>query len=140
MPDCIFCRIANAELEASRVFGDSAVVAFLDIRPVNQGHTLVIPRRHVTSFTDLDPAELGAAMRVAQSVAKALKSVLPGCEGVTLALADGEVAGQEIAHAHFHVIPRHRDDGFGWRRFGQPAERRQLDSIAAQLRDTLAVS
>ena len=140
MSDCIFCRIASGELEASLVFEDPTVVAFLDLSPINHGHTLVIPRRHVTSFTDLDPAETHALSEVAQRIAKCLKETLPDCEGITLSLADGEVAGQEVPHTHFHVIPRHANDHFGWRRLGQHAERSHLDSAAARLREQLKLS
>ncbi|MEK7949014.1 HIT family protein [Luteolibacter soli] len=135
--DCIFCRIASSELEASLVFESPAVIAFLDLSPINPGHTLVIPRRHVSSFSDLQPAEAHALVEVAQRIATCLKAMLPDCEGITLSLADGEVAGQEVPHAHFHVIPRHANDHFGWRRFGQRAERSHLDSTAARLREQL---
>lgn len=140
MSGCIFCRIVNGELEASRVFEGPAVIAFLDLSPINSGHTLVIPRRHVTSFTDLDPTEANTLMEVAQRIAKCLKATLPECEGITLSLADGEVAGQGVPHTHFHVIPRQANDHFGWRRLGQHAERSHLDSMAARLRELLKLS
>ena len=140
MSGCTFCRIADAELEVSLVFESPAVIAFLDISPINPGHTLVIPRRHVTSFSDLHPTETHALLEVVQRVARCLKTDLPGCEGITLSLADGEVAGQEVPHTHFHVIPRHANDLFGWRRLGRRAEQSHLDSTAARLRDQLKFS
>ena len=140
MSDCIFCRIASGELEASWVFEGPSVIAFLDLSPVNHGHTLVIPRRHVTSFTDLGPTEANILMEVAQRIAKCLKATLPDCGGITLSLADGEVAGQEVPHAHFHVIPRHANDHFGWRRLGQQAERSGLNTTAARIREQLKSS
>jgi histidine triad (HIT) family protein len=60
-----------------------------------------------------------------------------GCEGVTLSLADGAAAGQEVLHAHLHVIPRHANDQFGWKRFGTTADQEQLKQIASRIRSAL---
>lgn len=130
---CIFCRIIDGTARSSEVHRDDHCVAFLDLNPVNPGHTLVCPVRHVDSFTDLKPGELAAIMVVAQQLARTQMRKLPNCLGVNLLLSNGEAAGQEVPHAHFHVIPRGKDDGFGWRRFGKEAARKELDSVAAQL-------
>ena len=140
MNTCIFCRIINREVSASRVFTDTSAMAFLDISPVNPGHTLVVPVRHVASFTELTHAEIDCMARMAQQVASALKTSFPECEGVTVSMADGEVAGQEVPHTHMHVIPRHREDGFGWRRFGKAMDREELNSIATQIRSAMTIS
>ena len=76
-----------------------------------------------------------AILAVAQSLARAQKQKLANCLGVNLILSDGAVAGQEVSHAHFHVVPRSDNDGFGWRRSGNACSRKELDSIAAQLRE-----
>lgn len=131
---CIFCRIIDGAAQASEVHRDDHCIAFLDLNPVNPGHTLVCPVRHVTSFTELKPKELEAILVIAQQLARTQMRKLPTCSGVNLLLADGEAAGQEVSHSHFHVIPRGKDDGFGWRRFGKEATRNELDSIAVQLR------
>ena len=137
MADCTFCRIAITELDASLVYEGTLTIAFLDIHPINPGHTLVIPRRHVASFTELGAAELESLWRVAQRVARALKSGLFGCEGVTLSLADGAAAGQEVLHAHLHVIPRLANDQFGWKRVGTTADYEQMKEIASRIRSAL---
>jgi histidine triad (HIT) family protein len=114
-------------------------VAFLDINPINPGHTLVVPRRHVVSFTDLSPEELWSMSAIGRRVALAQKAELK-YDGVTLSLADGEVAGQEVPHAHLHVIPRRIGDGFGWKvRSGQSSieDREGLKKVAARLRAAL---
>jgi histidine triad (HIT) family protein len=108
-------------------------VAFLDIAPINPGHTLVVPRRHARAFTDLTPVELAHLTSVGQQVALALKAVFPAYEGLTFSVAEGEAAGQEVPHTHLHVIPRHRGDGFGWRRHGQREDRARLDAIANKI-------
>ena len=134
MSPCIFCRIISQDLSSARVGENELAVAFLDIRPVNRGHTLVVPRRHVPSFADIAGSEAAAVFRLIQDVASALKSELPECIGVTLSAADGEAAGQEVPHAHFHVIPRSSGDDFGWRRFGTLTNPEALDATASLIR------
>lgn len=130
---CIFCEIINGSSPSSEVHRDDFCVAFLDINPINPGHTLVCPIRHVGSFTELEPHESAAILTTTQHLARTQKLKLPSCSGVNLLLSDGAVAGQEVPHSHFHVIPRGENDGFGWRRFGSSQSRDELDSIAALL-------
>jgi histidine triad (HIT) family protein len=140
MADCPFCRILAGELPASVVFRDELACAFLDIRPVNPGHVLVVPIRHASNLAELDQQIGGHLFRVAQRVAAALRSSDVRCEGVNFHLADGAVAGQEVFHVHLHVIPRFEGDGFGLRRIARRRdlpERDELDSIAEQLRGLL---
>jgi len=140
MKDCKFCRILRGELPSSPVLDNDLVCALLDIHPVNPGHTLVIPRRHVRVFTDLNSQEVVQLALVAQRVASAFKACVPYCEGVSLSLADGEAAGQEVPHAHLHVIPRRTGDGFGWRLprgHGRVQNRSELDAMAARIRSEL---
>lgn len=134
MNPCPFCRIVSGELASARISGNELAFAFLDIRPVNPGHTIVVPRRHVASLTDLTTSETGAVFDLVREVASAMKSELPGCGGTTLSAADGREAGQEVPHSHFHVIPRFGGDGFGWRRFGAPTEPESLEVTASIIR------
>jgi histidine triad (HIT) family protein len=114
------------------------VVAFLDIHPVNPGHTLVVPRRHAESFTDLTTTEVAQVALCGQRVAAALKQGAVQYDAVTLSLADGAAAGQDVPHAHLHVIPRRTADGFGWRAAGRLQQRDELDAVAEQIRRTVA--
>ncbi|MCR4438231.1 MAG: HIT family protein [bacterium] len=140
MAECVFCEIVAGSRPASVVHRDQQCWAFLDIRPVNPGHVLVIPAQHASGLADLDP-EAGAQMfRVAQKVARALRASGLRCEGVNLHLADGRAAGQEVFHVHLHVVPRYRGDGFGLRfgpDYGRLAPRAKLDAIAASLQAAL---
>ena len=133
MKRCTFCSIIEGKTPASIVLNSADCVAFLDISPINPGHTIVVPRCHVVAFTQLSAQETGNLAIAVQRIAISLKERLPGCVGITLSLADGEGAGQDVPHVHFHVIPRYSGDDFGWRRFGQPAGRGELDAIAAQV-------
>ncbi len=138
MADCIFCRILANELPASFVYQDDRVSAFLDIKPVNPGHLLIVPHRHAEILRDLPPEVAGHMMTVAQQLISSLRVADVRCEGVNLFLAEGAVAGQEVDHVHLHVIPRFTGDGFGLRfaaNYGTLPQRDTLDRVAAAIRD-----
>lgn len=110
MNDCVFCRIAAGEAPAAKVYEDDALCAFLDIRPIARGHTLVIPKRHAAELADLD-AELGAEMfRAGHRLALAIRRSDLAADGANLVLNDGTAAFQTVAHVHLHVIPRRHGD------------------------------
>jgi histidine triad (HIT) family protein len=139
MDSCVFCRIIAGELPSSQVLDSDLVVAFLDIRPANPGHTLVVPRRHVESFTNLSRMEVEQLALCGQRIATALKQGFDACEAVTFSLADGAAAGQDVPHTHLHVVPRRTGDGLGWRAAGQLQDRNTLDLIASRLKMALGV-
>lgn len=114
-PHTIFARILRGDAPASFVYRDAHCAAFMDIRPVNDGHVLVIPLRPAATLADLDEDSAAHLMRVGHRIAAALRRTDLRCEGVNLFLADGVAAGQEVFHVHLHVIPRFRGDGFGLR-------------------------
>jgi histidine triad (HIT) family protein len=137
---CVFCEIVEGRAEASFVYRDDRVVAFMDLGPVTPGHLLVIPLAHVAYLADL-PEDLGAHLFVvATRLAAALRRSGRPCEGINLFLADGEAAFQEVFHAHLHVLPRTPGDGFtidspAWSR-PKPA-RGELDDNAEAIRAAL---
>jgi histidine triad (HIT) family protein len=137
---CIFCRIVAGEAEASLVYRDEAVTAFMDAHPVAEGHLLVVPNRHASGLADLDEADAGRMIAAARRLAEALRrSGLP-CEGVNLLLADGVAAGQSVFHCHLHVIPRTSRDGFGFRRplgVGRDASPQAREATAERIRACL---
>lgn len=131
--DCAFCAIAGGEAEASVVHEAERTIAFMDRNPIAEGHVLVVPREHASGLDDLDPAVGGRLFRVAQRVAGALRERL-GADGVNLFLADGEAAGQELFHAHLHVIPRAEDDGISFIAARSRPGREALDATAGRIR------
>ncbi|TGY65800.1 HIT family protein [Dubosiella muris] len=105
---CIFCEIANGTIPAKRVYEDDQVIAFLDVAPTSYGHTLVVPKAHIDSFLDCDPATLHHVMDVAQKLARQLMSNL-NCDGINVLTNAKEAAGQTVPHFHVHLIPRYED-------------------------------
>jgi histidine triad (HIT) family protein len=127
MPDdCIFCRIAGGTAPSAQVLETHEVFAFLDIAPVHPGHTLVIPKGHYRNLLDL-PDEIWQEMgRVCRRVAQAFQAAFQA-EGFNIGMNNYAAAGQEVFHAHVHVIPRYRGDGLrlfpqGRYRYGEMAE------------------
>lgn len=137
---CIFCEILAGRAEASFVYRDEVCSAFMDVRPVNAGHLLVVPNRHAASLSEVAPEEWARVAEVGQRLAGAVRRSGVKCEGVNLFLADGEVAGQEVFHVHLHVLPRFGNDGFGFKfpeSFPSFPARQQLDSLAGRVAQAL---
>ncbi|WP_181801683.1 HIT family protein [Streptomyces shenzhenensis] len=132
--ECVFCSIVQGQVEASTVYADDTVVAFMDHQPVTPGHLLVIPRAHAAGLEDLEPA-LGVVMwAAAHRLARALRRSDLRCEGVNLFLADGEAAFQEVFHVHLHVFPRYAGDDFRIEADWRVRERSELEASAAAVR------
>lgn len=106
----IFTKIIKGELPCYKVYEDDHVIAFLDIYPVVRGHTLVVPKREAPHITDYSSEELQNCMIAVQNVIEILTNRL-GCQGCNLLQSNGAVAGQEIDHVHFHILPRWDNDG-----------------------------
>ena len=134
--DCIFCKIISGEIPSARVYEDDHVLAFLDIGPLQPGHTLVIPKDHHPQLADMPPETMAEFGRVLPRIAKAVAAAT-GADGYNILQSNGEVAGQEVFHVHFHVVPRSRQDGLGFRwRSGQYGEGEQAswqERIAKEL-------
>jgi histidine triad (HIT) family protein len=114
--DCLFCSIASGETEAAIVWSDEDFVAFLDIRPLFKGHTLLIPREHVVTLPDLPAALRDPFLAAAQRLASAMVAGL-GAQGSFVAM--NNVVSQSVPHLHCHVVPRTKGDGlrgFFWPR------------------------
>ncbi len=123
--ECIFCRIIAGEIPCYKVWEDEKHLAFLDIHPMREGHTLVIPKAHAPELFALDDAAYDALMRAAKMVAGKLKMAL-GIPRVGVA-----VEGFEVDHVHVHLIPM--DHGFSKDDFGRPASEPDHAALAATL-------
>ncbi len=105
MTDCLFCAIVAGDIGSRQVYADDTAVAFLDIRPWQRGHTLVIPRRHVVSLVD-DPTVWGDVQAAIEHVVPLLVSRL-NAAGLNVVSSAGAAAGQEVFHTHIHLVPRY---------------------------------
>lgn len=143
MPETVFSKILSGEFEASFVYRDELVSAFLDVNPVNPGHVLVIPNKPGQYLHDLDDETGARLFNVGRKIAEALRNSGIKCEGVNLFLADGVPAGQEVFHVHLHIIPRFTGDGFGLKRPAIDKEactRPALNSLAEKIKKELEIS
>ncbi|HKZ98290.1 MAG TPA: HIT family protein [Thermoplasmata archaeon] len=141
--DCIFCKIIRREVPASIVREDADTLAFMDIRPMNSGHVLVIPKTHAVLLEELPGGGAGRLFEATRAVSGALRRAGIRCEAVSLYVADGREAGQEVPHVHVHAIPRFAGDGFGLRvtpGYGRIAPRDELEQIAGKIRQGLGAS
>lgn len=109
--DCLFCKIIAGQIPSSKVYEDDELVAFLDIKPVNPGHVLLIPKQHFASLAETPEALAGAMMAMVPSLAKAVMQAT-NAKGFNVAVNNGRVAGQLVDHVHLHIMPRHENDGY----------------------------
>lgn len=134
-PSCPFCDLIRGAAEVSVCYEDSVALAFMDIQPVNNGHTLVVPKQHYESLQDL-PREIGmhlfdVAMRLGPVIRK-----VAAAEGTNIVVNSGAAAGQDVFHYHVHVIPRRAGDGFDVPlpfAGSQMPDRTLLDAMAARI-------
>ena len=135
MSKCILCDLVTNRIPVSSVYEDSNILALLDIYPATTGHTIVIPKQHATCLAELDEAVGAQLFKVTMRITESVRNSGVKCEGITLCLADGEAAGQEIFHTHMHVIPRYKGDNvrmkIGQR---QNSTREELDRIAQRIK------
>jgi histidine triad (HIT) family protein len=110
MSDCLFCRIIKGEIPSYKVYEDDNNLAFLDIAPVNQGHVLVIPKKHYKNIEEISEEDLARLINVVKKVGSLIKEKL-NYQAYNVQENNDPLAGQVVPHIHFHVIPRKEDDG-----------------------------
>lgn len=128
----IFARIARGEIPCHKVYEDAETLAFMDIMPQAEGHTLVIPKQAGEDVHSTPPESLAAAIRTTQRVARAVKAVFAP-PGIMIAQLNGPAAGQSVFHLHFHIIPRYAGKDLGIHAARQ-ADHAVLAEHAARLR------
>ncbi len=111
MEDCIFCKIIRKQAPASIIHEDPEVVAFLSNRPVNVGHTLVVPKKHYENIYEIPEEEAAYLFKIVKRMAEAVKDAT-AIEGVRIVQNNGEAAGQVVFHLHVHIIPMHPGNQF----------------------------
>lgn len=132
MDGCIFCAIAEGRAPGHRVYEDEHTVAFLDINPATDGHTLVVPRAHVADLWEIGEDLASAVMRSGVRVGAILRRALEP-DGLNILQANGAAAFQTVFHFHLHLVPRYRGDRvhLPWQR--TPGDRARLAEMAARI-------
>ncbi len=131
MEECIFCKIIEGKIPCNKVYEDEYVLAFLDINPIVNGHTLVIPKKHFVDIFDVDEFYL-------EQVAKALKKISlhykTMFDGVNILNASDKSAQQSVFHLHFHIIPRTKEDNKDLWPYKEVENKIDLEVMAEKLR------
>lgn len=140
--NCIFCAIAAKRAPAAMIYESADALAFLDIHPVMEGHTLVIPKKHFRNLFDLDDESGKAVMHASRIVARALRAAF-NADGLTVLQSNERAGGQAVFHYHAHLAPRFIGDGLmsrtghdrqmQWRARGNPTAA-ELEQIAQKIR------
>ncbi len=133
MSDCVFCKIISGEIPAAKIFEDDRIFAFLDINPVNPGHTLVIPKQHYQMIVDTPDELIAEVFKTVKKLMIVIKMSL-SCDFVALS-----VVGTDVPHFHVHLIPRYFSDNFtGWptKRYDEGA----MEKTALKITNLLTVN
>lgn len=130
--DCVFCRVLRGELPSTVVLEDERTLAFLDIAPATDGHTLVVPKLHTEDLFSVTPEDLSAVIRSTQAVARLLENRLQP-DGLSLFQSNRAAGWQDVFHLHFHVVPRWTGDSLRLPWSGVPASAERTAQIAARL-------
>jgi histidine triad (HIT) family protein len=136
MDGCVFCKMVAGEIPVARVYEDEAVLAFLDIGPISDGHTLVVPRQHCTRIHECDPELLAEVARRLGKIAEAVVAAM-GSDGYNVLSNNGAAAGQVVDHLHFHIIPRKAGDRVFTQWPSYRYRKGQIEEIAARIRQNL---
>jgi histidine triad (HIT) family protein len=133
MADCVFCKIVDGQIPATKVYEDALTLAFMDIGQVNPGHVLVALKAHVDNVYGLDDAQAGALFQSVARVARAIHAAFEP-EGLSVYQANGAAAGQTVSHVHVHLVPRHTNDAMAFTWPVQNPPREVLEAQAARIR------
>jgi histidine triad (HIT) family protein len=131
----LFAKIARHEIPAEIVYEDELTLAFLDKRPINPGHTLVIPKKPFVNLYDLDDQTRDSIFKTVQKIAISLKQGLDA-DGVNVRINTESAAGQDVFHFHAHVIPRYENDGYeNWH--GKEYQEGEREIVGEKIRSAL---
>ncbi len=133
---CVFCRIVRKQAPSSIIYEDKTVMAFLDIRPLNLGHCLVVPKAHYIDIFDIPENILCDVHKTSKLISPAIKAATDA-DGISIIQQNGKSAGQDIFHIHVHVVPRFKGQKIPNFSDLKPIERSKLDEMAKKIRQQL---
>jgi histidine triad (HIT) family protein len=135
MNNCIFCKIINSEIGAEKIYENNHTFAFLDIKPTNPGHTLVVPKEHHENIFDASDFIMREIMSTAKLLAPPIKHAVMA-QGINLIMNNGPSAGQLVFHAHLHIVPRFPTDGLRhWK--GKAYKQGEIEIIAKSIKENI---
>ncbi len=134
--DCIFCKMVAGQIPVTKIYEDESVLSFLDIGPLSDGHTLVIPKAHYANLHDCPAEVLGQVGSQLGKIARAV-SLAMNSDGYNVLCNTGRAAGQLVEHVHFHIIPRNQGDGVFNRWPVYQYEQGKIETIAAKICEKL---
>ena len=105
MEDCTFCKIVKGDIPCFKVYEDDRVLAFSDINPISDGHTLIIPKRHASNLWEIPVEDLTSIHLASKKIARAIKDALDAT-GIAVLQLNGKAANQVVMHYHLHLMPR----------------------------------
>ncbi len=133
MDGCVFCKMVEGEIPVTKVYEDAAVLAFLDIGPISDGHTLVVPKRHCPTIHECDPEVLAEVFTRVGRIAEAVMTAMEA-DGYNVLSNNGAAAGQVVDHVHFHIIPRKVGDRVFTQWPSYRYKKGQIEDLAARIR------
>ncbi|MBI4127477.1 MAG: HIT family protein, partial [Parcubacteria group bacterium] len=136
-PTCLFCKIRDGELSSNTVYEDRRVLAFLDIKPINPGHTLLVSKDHYRDLLDAPPKVLKELVERLPSIAQAVL-LATGAHGFNVGINNGRDAGQLIPHLHFHIMPRHKADGHSHWQGKEYKDAKEREAMTEKIKTFLA--
>ncbi|WP_197381927.1 HIT family protein [Mycolicibacterium mengxianglii] len=135
---CVFCAIVSGQADAVRVYEDDDYLAFLDIRPIVRGHTLVVPKTHTVDLTDTPAETVAGLVTLGQRIARAARASELAADGNNIVINDGKAAFQSVFHLHLHVAPRQDGDKLSFAKGLVVRRDPDREGTARILRDALA--
>ncbi len=132
--NCIFCKIIAGELPCYKIYEDENVIAFLDIGPVSEGHTLIVPKKHAENLDTGSREDAARCMETIYEIAPKILSAI-GATGYNLGMNHGAIAGQDVMHTHFHLMPRKEGDERTFVKTNPSKD--ALASVAEKIREAL---
>lgn len=133
--DCLFCKIVTGDVPSDTIYEDGHSFAFLDIKPINPGHTLLVPKKHFANLYEIPDEVLRALAPTIKKLAVGVKKAV-GADGINIGMNNDPAAGQLVFHAHIHIMPRFRGDGHEhWH--GTPHQKEEMRRVAEKIKSAL---
>ncbi|MBO0410086.1 HIT family protein [Enterococcus hulanensis] len=138
MENCIFCKIIDQEIPSYKIYEDEKVYAFLDISQATKGHTLVVPKQHVTDIFEYDDTLAADVFARIPKIARAIEKAFPEMDGLNILNNNKELAYQSVFHSHIHLVPRYsKNDDFSIH-FGNHTDQQtpeEMQAIADKIKE-----